>query len=66
MKIDLELTKHFSYPNIYSIAIIYQNKYYINKLLFSKIDLNDIQDIETNLTEIIKQLQDYRMKQNHG
>jgi hypothetical protein len=27
--------------------------------------LDEIEDLEINLTDIIKQLQDYRMKQNH-
>lgn len=30
------------------------------------IDEDDIEDMETNLTNIIKQLQDYRLAQIHG
>ena len=51
-------------------SLIGSKKHYVcfcdRKFECAKLTLDEIEDMELYLTDVIKQLQEYRIKQNHG
>lgn len=68
MKIDISKLVRWTDSDVYSRPHSFVFKVTHDLTSFSgdfSVSLDDIEDLETNLTDIIKQLQDYRLGQNH-